>query len=286
MKSWVNGRNCQNVQQEGILGIELHARRIYNPPMMRTRERTHGRRTCLIVGLGVCLSLSGCLFPSENRPPILGIQALPQEAYAPSAIVFDASNSVDPEGRTVTIEWDFGDGSTATGATVVHPYQHAGSYQARVVVTDTEGASSSATIPIDIRSIPDGYTRRRFEWERDGDARVWEVLIPYDLYQRYKGRLRVPYVDTYRYGVYVADPLDDPTIEDYATELWDRVGQDDDDFIHEALAFVQGAIRYQADPPGVEHPLYPLETLADGDGDCEDTAILFVSLLQARGIPS
>jgi len=48
---------------------------------------------------------------------------------------------------------------------------------------------------------------------------------------------------------------------------------------------VQGAIRYQADPPGTEHPFYPLETLADGYGDCEDTAILFVSLLRAMYIP-
>jgi len=93
-------------------------------------------------------------------------------------------------------------------------------------------------------------------------------------------------VDTYLYGDYVSDPRDDPTIKDYARALWDRAGQDDDEFIHEALAFVQGAIRYQADPPGVEHPLYPLETLADGDGDCEDTAILFVSLLKAMDIPS
>jgi len=184
----------------------------------------------------------------------------------------------------VIVEWDFGDGTAATGPTVVHSYEQEGTFQVRVTVTDPQGVSSSATIPISMHSIPDGYTRRRFEWERDGKLRVWELLIPYSLYQTYKGTVRIPLVDTYRYGDYVIDPRDDPTIEDYAIALWNRVGQDDDEFIHEALAFVQGAIRYQADPPGIEHPLYPLETLADGDGDCEDTAILFVSLLQARNV--
>ena len=58
-----------------------------------------------------------------------------------------------------------------------------------------------------------------------------------------------------------------------------------DQFVLETLAFVQGAITYQADPPGTEHPLYPLETPADGRGDCEDTAILFVSLLHALNVP-
>lgn len=243
------------------------------------------RSTSLIVGLVLCFGLSGCLFPAANRAPILVLDVLPREGYTPLVVGFDASASFDPEGKVLTIQWDFDDGETAIGATATHSYRTAGTYQARVTATDPEGETTVVIVPIVVESIPDGYTLRRFEWERDGEARVWELLIPYDLYQMYKGRLRVPYVDNYRYGDYVMDPLDDPTLEDYAIGLWNRVSQDDDEFILEALAFVQGAIRYQADPPGTEHPLYPLETLADGDGDCEDTAILFVSLLKAMGVP-
>jgi transglutaminase-like putative cysteine protease len=168
--------------------------------------------------------------------------------------------------------------------TQIHSYRSAGEYEARVKVTDPDGEAASASVPIVVRLIPDGYTLRTFEWERDGEPRRWDMLIPYWLYQMYKGRLRnSPYVD--KYGDFVIDSQDDPTLRDYALELWNRAGQDDDEFIHETLAFVQGAIRYQADPPTIDHPLYPLETLADGDGDCEDTAILFVSLLKAMGIP-
>jgi PKD repeat protein len=242
------------------------------------------RRVLLVAGLALCLGLSGCLFPAANRAPILVLDVLPREGYTPLVVDFDASNSFYPEGKVLTFQWNFDDGETAIGATATHSYRTAGTYQARVTATDPEGEAASVIVPIVVQSIPDGYTLRRFEWERDGEPRVWELLIPYDLYQYYKGIRRVQFVDNYLYGDYVIDPLDDPTIKDYAVALWNRAGQDEDEFIHEALAFVQGAIRYQADPPGVEHPLYPLETLADGDGDCEDTAILFVSLLKAMGV--
>jgi PKD repeat protein len=238
----------------------------------------------LVAGLVLCFGLSGCLFPVANLAPIVVLDVLPREGYTPLVVDFDASDSFDPEGKVLTIQWDFDDGETAIGATATHSYRTAGVYQARVTAADPEGEAAVVIVPIVVESIPDGYTLRRFEWERDGEPRVWELLIPYDLYQTYKGRLRNPLVDTHLYGDYVIDPLDDPTIEDYAVALWNRAGQDDDEFIHEALAFVQGAIRYQADPPGVEHPLYPLETLADGHGDCEDTAILFVSLLRAMNV--
>jgi len=236
-------------------------------------------------GLLLCLGLSGCLFPASNFPPVLVLEVLPREGYVPLDVVFDASGSFDPEGEALTIQWDFGDGETALGSTVTHSYQSEGGYQSHVTITDHEGEAVTETVSINVRPIPDDYILRRFEWERDEEPRVWELLIPYQLYQDYKGTLRVPYVDNYLYGDYVIDSKDDPTIEDYAVALWNRVGQDDDEFIHEALAFVQGAIRYQADPAGTEHPFYPLETLADGYGDCEDTAILFVSLLRAMGIP-
>jgi len=199
------------------------------------------RRMLLIVGLVLCLGLSGCLFPAANRAPIVVLDVLPREGYTPLDVNFDASDSFDPEGKVLTIQWDFDDGETAIGATATHSYRTSGTYQARVTATDPEGGTTVVIVPIIVQSIPDGYTLRRFEWERDGELRVWELLIPYDLYQAYKGRLRnSPYID--KYGDFVADPQDDPTLRDYAIALWNRVNQDDDEFIHEALAFVQGAI--------------------------------------------
>jgi hypothetical protein len=55
-----------------------------------------------------------------------------------------------------------------------------------------------------------------------------------------------------------------------------------------ALSFVQ-ATTYETDlaSKGVEeYPRYPIETLVDGVGDCEDTAALFVSIARDMGYPS
>lgn len=53
-----------------------------------------------------------------------------------------------------------------------------------------------------------------------------------------------------------------------------------------ALSFAQGALEYQDDLEGrgvPEYPKYPVETLEDGRGDCEDKAILAAALMHALG---
>lgn len=51
------------------------------------------------------------------------------------------------------------------------------------------------------------------------------------------------------------------------------------------VAFVQQAIPYKADPynNGYDYPRYPIETLVDQGGDCEDKAALLVALLNTFG---
>lgn len=44
------------------------------------------------------------------------------------------------------------------------------------------------------------------------------------------------------------------------------------------LSFVQSAITYEAEE--IEYPKYPIETLVDGSGDCEDYSILAASILK------
>ena len=58
---------------------------------------------------------------------------------------FDASASSDPDGTIAGYAWDFGDQTTASGATASHTYTKAGTYTVKLTVTDNGGAQSSTT---------------------------------------------------------------------------------------------------------------------------------------------
>jgi len=51
-------------------------------------------------------------------------------------IFFDGSESFDPDGGTLTMRWDFGDGSSADGATPTHAYQTVGTYNVLLTIDD------------------------------------------------------------------------------------------------------------------------------------------------------
>jgi PKD repeat protein len=65
-------------------------------------------------------------------------------------IGFNGSGSQATEGTLVSYSWAFGDGTTASGATVSHAYAAAGTYTVRLTVLDSNGhtatASTTATI--------------------------------------------------------------------------------------------------------------------------------------------
>ncbi len=70
-----------------------------------------------------------------------------QEAYPVS---LDASGSYDPDGTIVSYQWDFGDGSTATGITPTHTYGDSGVYTVTLAVTDDDGLTSPATASVTV----------------------------------------------------------------------------------------------------------------------------------------
>gem|GEM_PF-568130 len=72
--------------------------------------------------------------------------ASPQSYLAlPFTIKFDASGSVSDEGIIVSYLWNFGDGSTGRGRSVLHTYPRAGSYTVSLTATDSQGATGSTT---------------------------------------------------------------------------------------------------------------------------------------------
>ncbi len=81
-------------------------------------------------------------------PLVVSAVAQPTSGTAPLAVSFTslASGGTPP----YTFAWAFGDGGQATVENPSHTYQVAGTYNATVAVTDSSGATRSATIPVTV----------------------------------------------------------------------------------------------------------------------------------------
>lgn len=83
------------------------------------------------------------LYATNNDAPTAAIAALAASYNEGSSITFDGSGSSDPDDTELTYSWDFGDGSTGTGAMPSHTYRDNGSYTVSLTVSD--GYASNAT---------------------------------------------------------------------------------------------------------------------------------------------
>ena len=63
-------------------------------------------------------------------------------------IIFDGSQSSDPDGTITTFAWNFGDGSTATGRIATHAFTSLGTFTVTLTVTDNNGATASDTATV------------------------------------------------------------------------------------------------------------------------------------------
>jgi PKD repeat protein len=85
-------------------------------------------------------SIATTLGNSSSSPPVADIELSPRAGPAPLAVRFDGSASRDPDGGAIaSAEWDFGDGTGATGLETTHSYS-AGRWFPTLTVTDSSGA--------------------------------------------------------------------------------------------------------------------------------------------------
>ncbi|MGN9908885.1 PQQ-dependent sugar dehydrogenase [Phytohabitans sp. LJ34] len=91
-------------------------------------------------------------FPG-NQPPTAVVNAQPTTGTPPLTVAFDGTASTDPDladaGR-LTYQWDFTNDGTvdSTAATATFTYPTAGTYTAKLTVTDTLGVADSETVTI------------------------------------------------------------------------------------------------------------------------------------------
>ena len=90
----------------------------------------------------------------ENQPPTVSASVDDAAPNPGESVQFDASGSTDETGRITSYEWEFGDGTTATGATPSHAYGSGGTYEATVTVTDSGGLRTTETVLVDVNEAP------------------------------------------------------------------------------------------------------------------------------------
>jgi hypothetical protein len=100
---------------------------------------------------------------APNTPPtVSGASATPNVALlgADTPIAFSVT-ATDPENNALTYAWDFGDGTSGSGATPTHVYRTAGQFTPRVTVSDGKDSTSAQTT-VNIRTVAGRWTLAGF----------------------------------------------------------------------------------------------------------------------------
>jgi uncharacterized protein YjdB len=84
-----------------------------------------------------------------NQPPVAEAGG-PYTGFVGEAVRFDGSGSTDTDGIIVSYQWNFGDGTTGTGAMPTHTYSRDGIYTVTLAVTDDDGATAADTAQVTI----------------------------------------------------------------------------------------------------------------------------------------
>jgi cytochrome c len=89
-----------------------------------------------------------CGITATNHDPTVSAQRNPSgDVTVGDPIAFTATGA-DSDNDTLTYAWDFGDGGTATTAGAMHTYTTAGTFTAKVTVSDGKGGTASATLTV------------------------------------------------------------------------------------------------------------------------------------------
>ena len=172
-----------------------------------------------------------------------------------------------------------GDGSKpiAVHATLTPAYVNVPTYTPTQVPT-------TPTTPTQIPTTStSGTIDKQYVWEYGDYTWTTDVSIQKSTYSKYRSLSR-----TNDFNTYVSDANNREIVRSIANsivEAGDECGYVGDEHVLMAVAFVQ-SIPYRTDIESSgrnEYYKYPVETLVDGCGDCEDSAILTAAIIRELG---
>jgi hypothetical protein len=132
-------------------------------------------------------------------------------------------------------------------------------------------------------SVAPGESSRTYSWNYEGYRWHLTLLLNDKLYDTYKSRTRKR-----EYDLFASDPYDDwliKNIADTLISLSKEYGLEENKVPGLCVSFIQ-SLNYTSDVASSgydQYPRFPYETLYDNGGDCEDTSILSVAILQEMG---
>ncbi|MCW4023804.1 MAG: hypothetical protein NWF01_02070 [Candidatus Bathyarchaeota archaeon] len=131
------------------------------------------------------------------------------------------------------------------------------------------------------------YYHMTYSWNYQGYW-TWNLDIPKALYDAYKSVSEYTRIQNGIQGYGFLVTTHDSYIQsltDKLTQISDENGFSEYEKVSFALAFVQ-SLPYTSDDVTTlwdEYPRFPIETLVDNGGDCEDTSILFATIVKQMG---
>ena len=161
--------------------------------------------------------------------------------------------------------------------------------KARILVSSTIiVVLSLSLLPPIYTQAQDSYYKRSFEWDYADHTYSWNLSIPENLYSAYQEVTDMTRTrrDVAGYGFLTT--TEDPYVQSLAQSLNEFAQKDGFggfEKVSLTLAFVQ-SLEYSSDNVTAgydEYPRFPVETLVNSGGDCEDTSILFATLTLIMG---
>lgn len=133
--------------------------------------------------------------------------------------------------------------------------------------------------PISVGTSPTQieYYTRNYHWTYGGQSSIYTLNIPKPLYDYYRHQSH----SRTDYSQYALTATDKKLLDSMISNFKEHFNSKDDS-ANNVVAFVQ-SLPYFYDNASTgydNYPRYPIETLVDNGGDCEDTAILTAALLK------
>ncbi|MCK5459945.1 lamin tail domain-containing protein [Candidatus Parcubacteria bacterium] len=100
-----------------------------------------------------------------------------KEAEAGKLIIFDASDSYDPDGDKLFFAWDFGDGDSSVSIRVAHSYLNTGEYSAKLSVFDDNNGTDELFFTIKIISGSDNAIKNAAVIKIDGEINKYPSIL-------------------------------------------------------------------------------------------------------------